>query len=590
MKNERLDARLSREAGISRAKAKMLIETGNVQVNGTFICAPDARPDAASTLTWEKQPNPEELQAAEGEVTLLYHDDSLLVLNKPAGLTVHPAPSCPHDTLLQRLLAPFPQLREQEGMRPGIVHRLDKDTSGLLLVALQENARLALSASFAERDVHKTYLALCQGIPPATGRVDAPIGRHPTLKTRQAIVPLNQGGKPALTEWETLYASPTDRFALLKIRIYTGRTHQIRVHMAHAGFPLWKDALYAPHKGEFPPLPPSLATALSGHGFPPPSSSPASSSPSSPAPTPPSFPSATSSPPISSHGLSSQSPAFPPLERQALHAFHIDFPHPVTKERMAFTCPPPDDFAGGVLALSRTSTRLILTGVAGCGKSTVLQALAAWHIPIFSADACVAQLYEAGADGWQLLHRQFGGRFTPAYHPVDKKALASAFAAEPHIRQEVEHLIHPLLFHRLDQFFKEHAHHALTIAEIPLWFETSKRLSPPSLSPSASSPLAAPVVVCIRAGAKARAERLTLRGWDADRIAQTDAWQWSEDQKAKASDFVLDNSGPIHALPAEIQRLWNFLLAREAHGEKEILEKVESFWGRGKPFLFCPLR
>lgn len=570
MKNERLDARLSREAGISRAKAKALVEAGLVQVNGACICEPDARPEPASTLVWEKLPKPEELEATDGEISLLYHDDSLLVLNKPAGLTVHPAPSCPHNTLLQRLLAPFPQLREQEGMRPGIVHRLDKDTSGLLLVALQESARLALSASFAERDVHKTYLALCQGIPPATGRVDAPIGRHPTLKTRQAIVPLSQGGKPALTEWETLYISPTGRFALLKVRIYTGRTHQIRVHMAHAGFPLWKDALYAPRKGEFPPLPPSLASALAEHGFNP--------FPKAP-PTAASLFSSTAPP-------QSQAPRphhLPPLERQALHAFHIDFPHPVTKERMAFTCPPPEDFIGGALALSRTSTRLILTGVAGCGKSTVLQALAAWGFPIFSADACVAQLYEPGADGWQLLHQQFGGRFTPPNHPVDKKALANAFETEPHIRQAVEHLIHPLLFHRLNQFFNEHANQALTIAEIPLWFETAKRLLPPPSSasyPSGSSPLPTTVVVCIGAGTKARAGRLAMRGWDANRIAQTDAWQWSEDQKAKASDFVLDNSGSINALPAEIQRLWNFLLTREAHAEKEVLGEVESFWGQ----------
>ncbi len=240
---------------------------------------------------------------------------------------------------------------------------------------------------------------------------------------------------------------------------------------------------------------------------------------------------------------------------------------------MAFTCPPPDDFTSAMLALSRVSTRLILTGVAGCGKSTVLQALSAWNFPIFSADACVAELYQPHADGWHLLDRQFGGRFTPPNQPVDKKALSLAFEAEPHIRQEVELLIHPLLFHRLDQFFIEHSNSALALAEIPLWFESSKRAQ--STQVPAFPP---PVIVCICAGPKARAKRLEARGWDKNRIAQTDAWQWSEEQKAKASHFVLDNSGPLSALPAEIHKLWDFLLTREKTWEEEIVRASAAFF------------
>ena len=114
-------------------------------------------------------------------------------------------------------------------------------------MALSERARLRLIEDFAQRRVHKTYLAVTRGVPPAEGTSDLPIGRHPTIKTRMAVVPEEKGGRCALTRWSTLYASPSGRFALLAVRLFTGRTHQIRVHLAQAGFPLWGDAVYGPN-------------------------------------------------------------------------------------------------------------------------------------------------------------------------------------------------------------------------------------------------------------------------------------------------------------------------------------------------------
>ena len=177
-----------------------------------------------------------ELRAEDEAVDILWQDEHLLLCNKPAGLTVHPCPSCPENTLVQRLLHHFPRLREQEGLRPGVVHRLDKDTSGLLLVALDEPTRLRMSEAFARREVHKEYLALVQGVPPQTGTCREPLGRHPTAKVKMAVVPENRGGKAAHSDWRVLWSSPRKDFSLVAVRIHTGRTHQIRVHMAHVGY------------------------------------------------------------------------------------------------------------------------------------------------------------------------------------------------------------------------------------------------------------------------------------------------------------------------------------------------------------------
>lgn len=413
----RLDAFVSRAAGLSRARVKKAVRDGLCRVDGRVCVDADARLEEGRVVELRLPAPQSALIPEDGELAVLYRDDSVAVVNKPAGLTVHPCPSCPEGTLVHRLLAHFPELTRLEGFRPGIVHRLDKDTSGLLAVALTEATRLALSGAFAARAVHKTYLALTRGVPETEGTVNLPLGRHPTLKTRVAVVPETRGGKPALTAWRTLYADPAARFALLAVTIHTGRTHQIRVHLAETGHPLWGDKVYAP-RDERDPAP-----------------------------------------------------------RQMLHAWKLAFPHPVRQETLSFVCPPPDDFIRTALALARRTQRVVLTGTPGCGKSTVLRLLAAEGVPVWSADAVVARLYRPGEDGWLLVRRRFGDRFLAGEDgPVDHAALAAALMEDAGLRRELEHLIHPLVFADMERFFAEAEEKsaALAVAEVPLWHESRK--------------------------------------------------------------------------------------------------------------------
>ena len=244
-KKPRLDAFLSSMCDESRSRLKKLVEQGRCTVDGQLCVDADqkVRPGQRVELRMPAASNVVEPEA--GPLEILYRDADIAVVNKPASLTMHPCPSCPKGTLVHRLLYHFPELAKQEGPRPGVVHRLDKDTSGLVIVALSERARLKLIEDFAARNVYKTYLAVTRGIPATEGTSDLPIGRHPTIKTRMAIVPEEKGGRTALTSWETLYASPTANFALLSVRLFTGRTHQIRVQFSSRGMPLVGERKYS---------------------------------------------------------------------------------------------------------------------------------------------------------------------------------------------------------------------------------------------------------------------------------------------------------------------------------------------------------
>jgi len=198
---------------------------------------------AGSVLTViEPAPAPSKLEAEAMDLQIVHEDSSILVLDKPAGLVIHPAAGNPSGTLVNALLHHCDDLSGIGGVeRPGIVHRLDKDTTGLMVVAKNDSAHQRLSLAFRRRHVHKTYLAVCYGVPePREGVVDVPIGRHPRDRKRMSV---STSGRPSRTLYEV--REVLAGASLVACRLITGRTHQIRVHMAHLGHALVGDPLYA---------------------------------------------------------------------------------------------------------------------------------------------------------------------------------------------------------------------------------------------------------------------------------------------------------------------------------------------------------
>ena len=279
----------------SRAAAQRLIAQGLLRLNGSVLSNASRRLHEGDELQWTlPPPEPLELVPESGPLEILHEDAHLIVLNKPPGLVVHPAPGHASGTLVHRLLHHCPDLDGIGGVRrPGIVHRLDKDTSGVLVVAKTDQAHQHLARQFQEHSVKRQYRALVWGKPEADqGTVDAPLGRHPTRRKDMAVV---ENGRRAVTHWKVL-----QRFAgtaLLACRLETGRTHQIRAHLASLGLSVVGDPQY----GRSP------LRRLSK---------------------------------LSSHARA----ALAGFQRQALHAERLGFVHPETDESLMFRTEPPEDF------------------------------------------------------------------------------------------------------------------------------------------------------------------------------------------------------------------------------------------------------
>ncbi len=244
---ERLDRLLSRRLpGFSRSRLKQLIEAGSVTCNKSAITAPSYRAKAGEVFVVEvpaAAPARPEGQAIPLDV--VYEDADLIVIDKPAGLVVHPAPGNPDRTLVNALIAHCGDSLTGVGgvRRPGIVHRLDKDTSGLLVAAKTAAAHGALVAQFAARTIERSYAALVWGVPaPATGEISGNIGRSPQNRKKMAV--LARGGRPAVTRYRVCKVLAGGRASLVECRLMTGRTHQIRVHLSAHGHPVIGDPLY----------------------------------------------------------------------------------------------------------------------------------------------------------------------------------------------------------------------------------------------------------------------------------------------------------------------------------------------------------
>ena len=246
-KNQRLDAFLASSLdGLTRSQATRLIESGGVAVNERAVSKSyklAGGEDIAVTL-----PEPEPVEAVPQDIPLdvVYEDADVIVVNKPSGMVVHPAPGHPDGTLVNALLYHCAGTLSGIGgaLRPGIVHRIDRDTSGLIIAAKNDAAHQYLSAQLADHTLARTYECIVVGsLREDRGTVDAPIARHPTDRKRMAVV---AGGREAVTHWEVIARYPG--YTHVRCRLETGRTHQIRVHMAYIGHPILGDTVYGAKK------------------------------------------------------------------------------------------------------------------------------------------------------------------------------------------------------------------------------------------------------------------------------------------------------------------------------------------------------
>ncbi|MBP5230922.1 MAG: RluA family pseudouridine synthase [Clostridia bacterium] len=243
---KRLDVLLSEIAGVSRARAQAWIESGNVLLNGG-ACRKRDIVRAGDRLEYDL-PDPEPIDCVPQDlpIDIVYEDDHLLVVNKPQGMVVHPAPGNPDGTLVNALLFHCGgRLSSINGkIRPGIVHRIDKDTAGLLIVAKTDEAHGGLAEQIAKHDFTRIYEAVCAGcLRDPSGVIDLPIGRSRTDRKKMAVVSSAEGRR-AVTRYRTLGVNPAGTYSLVELTLETGRTHQIRVHLSHLGHPVAGDPVY----------------------------------------------------------------------------------------------------------------------------------------------------------------------------------------------------------------------------------------------------------------------------------------------------------------------------------------------------------
>lgn len=249
-KGKRLDTYIpSVDTDITRTSAQRLIEDGNILVNGKNVKVSYKIQENDKISVEIPKPKQIELKAQDIPIEIVYEDSDIIVVNKPKGMVVHPANGNPDGTLVNAIMAICKDSLSGIGgeIRPGIVHRIDKDTSGLLIVAKNDNAHVKMSEQIKNHEVKKTYIALVRGIfKENEATIDMPIGRSTSDRKKMAV---NKNGKNAITHIKVL--KRFDKYTLLQVNIETGRTHQIRVHLSHIGYPIVGDYTYSNGKNEF---------------------------------------------------------------------------------------------------------------------------------------------------------------------------------------------------------------------------------------------------------------------------------------------------------------------------------------------------
>ena len=249
-KGKRIDAYISEKEEITRTTAQRLIEDGNILVNGKKQKS-SYKVSIGDIITIEEvEAKPIELKAQDIPIEIIYEDNDIIVVNKPKGMVVHPGNGNPEGTLVNAIMAICKDSLSGIGgeIRPGIVHRLDKDTSGLLIVAKNDKAHVNISEQIKNHEVKKTYIALVRGIIKENeATIDMPIGRSNSDRKKMAVT---KNGKNAITHIKVLKRYD-NKYTLLEINIETGRTHQIRVHLSHIGYPIIGDYIYSNGKNEF---------------------------------------------------------------------------------------------------------------------------------------------------------------------------------------------------------------------------------------------------------------------------------------------------------------------------------------------------
>lgn len=247
--NSRIDRYLADHlTDISRSRIQDLITEGNIWVNEK-ICTSKKEILKNGDRIIINIPEAKEIQLLPENIPLdiLYEDEQLIIINKPAGLVVHPSPGHENGTLVNRLLAHCPLAQIGGEKRPGIVHRLDKDTTGAIVIAKTDYAHQHLQKQLQAKTAKREYLGVVYGVPKtAKGTIDQPIGRHPVDRQKNAIIPIEKGGRNAVTHWEI--KERFGNYTLVQFQLETGRTHQIRVHSAFMGYPIIGDPLYSAGK------------------------------------------------------------------------------------------------------------------------------------------------------------------------------------------------------------------------------------------------------------------------------------------------------------------------------------------------------